>query len=122
MTLDEVYNKYGEPFYIGSKHMLWKTEDLQRVIKATKPGYLSDGSIIITSQPWHEPADPTSPHPSESEMDECLQRFGFTKINSFDWKRTDGIMARNVRPGDFIKTKDGIVPVDVNVENPAPCN
>lgn len=58
MTLEEVYEKYGDPFYIGSKHMVWKAGDLGRAIKATKPGYLSDGSIIITSQPWHEPADP----------------------------------------------------------------
>ena len=116
MTIEEIYNKYGEPFYIGSKHMVWKAPDLQRAIKATKPGYLSDGSSIITSQPWHEPADPSSPHPSDLEMRECLQRFGFAQVSSHDWKNAEGVVARNVRPEDFIKTKSGVVPVDVCLE------
>lgn len=120
MTIEEIYNKYGEPFYIGSKHMVWKAPDLQRAIKVTKPGYLSDGSSIITSQPWHEPADPSSPHPSDSEMRECLQRFGFAQVSSYDWKNAEGVVARSVRPQDFIKTKSGVVPVDVCLEKQSP--
>jgi len=120
MTIEEIYNKYGEPFYIGSKHMVWKAPDLQRAIKVTKPGYLSDGSSIITSQPWHEPADLSSPHPSDLEMRECLHRFGFAQVSSHDWKNADGVVARNVRPEDFIKTKSGVVPVDVCLEKQRP--
>ena len=120
MTIEEIHNKYGEPFYIGSKHMVWKAPDLQRAIKATKPGYLSDGSSIITSQPWHEPADLSSPHPSDLEMRECLHRFGFAQVSSHDWKNADGVVARGVRPEDFIKTKSGIVPVDVCLEKQSP--
>lgn len=51
-------------------------------------------------------------------MEECLEHFGFTQINSYDWKNTNGVVARNVKPSDFIKTKDQVVPVDVCLENP----
>lgn len=116
MTIEECYQKYGDPLCVGSKHLVWKDAELNRAIKATRPGYLTDGSIIVTSQPWHEPVDASSPHPSNAEMTECLQNFGFSQVNLHDWRRTDGTMARNVKPGDFIKTKDGIVPVDIYLE------
>lgn len=118
MTLEEVFNKYGEPLYVGEKHLVWKDAEQNRAIKATRPGYLVDGSIIITSQPWREPADPSSPHPSTEEMTECLQGFGFSQVSLNDWRRVDGIMARNVKPGDFIKTKEGIVPIDIDLYDP----
>ena len=111
MTLEDCYNKYGEPLYVGSKHLVWKDAEQNRAVKATRPGYLTDGSIIITSQPWHEPVDPRSPHPSTAEMAECMQSFGFSQINLNDWRRVDGTMARNVKPGDFIKTKIGLFPL-----------
>jgi hypothetical protein len=118
MTLEDCYKKYGEPLYIGSKHLIWKDEEQNRAFKATRPGYLTGGGVIVTSQPWHEPADPSSPHPSTTEMTECMQSFGFSQVNLNDWKRGDGIVARNVKPGDFIKTKDGVVPIDVCLEEP----
>lgn len=117
MTIEEVFNKYGEPLYVGTKHLVWKDTERNRAIKATRPGYLNDGSIVITSQPWREPADPSSPHPSAEEMTECMQSFGFSQVTLSDWRRVDGIVARNVTPGDFIKTKDGVVPIDVCLED-----
>jgi hypothetical protein len=30
----------------------------------------------------------------------------------------DGTMALDVKPGDFIKTKEGVVPIDVCLEKP----
>ncbi len=115
-TIEDVYNKYGEPLYAGSKHLVWKDTEQNRAIKATRPGYLTDGSTIITSQPWREPADPSSPHPSIEEMTECMQNFGFSQVSLSDWRHVSGTMARNVKPGDFIKTKDGVVPIDVHLD------
>lgn len=118
MTLEECYRRYGEPRYVGSKHLVWKDAEQNRAFKATRPGYLTDGSVIITSQPWHEPADPASPHPSAAEMTDCMQSFGFSQVNLNDWQRFDGTVARNVKTGDFIKTKEGVVPIDVCLEKP----
>jgi hypothetical protein len=117
MTLEEAFEKYGEPIYVGSKHLIWKDEEQNRAIKATRPGYLSDGSVILTSQNWMEPADPSSPHPSMDEMTACMQSYGFTQINLTDWQRPDGMIARNVKPGDFIKKADGIVPIDIDLRS-----
>jgi hypothetical protein len=118
MTIEDCYKKYGEPLYVGSKHLVWKDTEQNRAFKATRPGYLAGGSVIITSQPWHEPADASSPHPTIAEMTECMQRFGFSQVNSNDWKHANGTLARNVQPGDFIKTKDRVVPIDVDLEKP----
>ena len=120
MTIQEIIIKYGEPLHVGAKHLVWKDTEQNRAIKATRPGYLSDGSIIITSQPWREPADASSPHPSDAEMVEFMQNNGFSQVNLNDWMRVDGILARDVKPGDFIKTKGGVVPIDVYFENPPP--
>lgn len=118
MTLEDCYQKYGEPLYVGSKHIVWKDTEQNRAFKATRPGYLSDGSIIISSQPWREPADASSPYPSTEEMTEFMQAHGFRQVNLNDWQRVDGTLARNVKPGDFIKTHDGVVAIDIHLEKP----
>ncbi len=118
MTLNDFLAKYGEPLYIGSKHLIWKDTEQNRAIKATRPGYLTDGSIIVTSQPWHEPADPSSPHPSTTEMADCLRAFGFRQANLNHWQRADGVFAKDVKPSDFIKTNEGVFPIDVCLESP----
>ena len=101
MTLEEAFEKYGEPIYVGSKHLIWKDAEQNRAIKATRPGYLSDGSVILTSQSWMEPADPSSPHPSSEEMTTCMQSYGFSQVNLTDWQHPNGVIARNVKPGRF---------------------
>ncbi len=117
ITIEDCYRKYGEPLYVGSKHIVWKDTERNRAVKATRPGYLTDGSVIVTSQSWQEPADASSPHPSVAEMIECMQGFGFSQMNSNDWQHAGGATARNVKPSDFIKTKDGVVPIDVSLSN-----
>ena len=117
-TLDDYLAKYGEPLYIGSKHLIWKDTEENRAIKATRPGFFADGTIIFTSQPWHEPANPTSPHPSVAEMGDCLRSFGFRQANLNVWQRADGVIAKDVKPSDFIKTNEGVFPIDVCLERP----
>jgi hypothetical protein len=119
MTLDEAFEKYGEPIYVGSKHLIWRDAEQNRAIKATRPGYLEGGISIITSQGWQEPADPASPHPSTEEMTACMKAFGFSQVNLNDWQHVNGMVARNVKPGDFIKTAGGIVPIDIDLKGPA---
>lgn len=51
-------------------------------------------------------------------MADCMRGYGFRQVNLNDWQRVDGTMARAVKPGDFIKTKDGVVPIDVDLKKP----
>lgn len=103
---------------MGSKHIVWKDTEQNRVVKATGPGYLTDGSVIVTSQSWQEPTDASSLHPSVAEMIECMQGFGFSQIHGNDWQHASGVVARNVKPSDFIKTRDGVVPIDIDLSKP----
>jgi hypothetical protein len=118
LTIEDCISKYGDPLYVGSKHLVWRDTERNRAIKATRPGYFADGTVIVVSQPWHEPANPSLPHPSVTEMADCMRAFGFRQVNLNDWQRVDGTIARNVKPGDFIKTKDEVVPIDVDLEKP----
>jgi hypothetical protein len=118
LTIEDCYKKYGEPLYVGSKHLVWRDREQNRAFKATRPGYLTDRSVVVISQPWREPADPASPHPSTAEMTEFMQGHGFRQVNLSDWQRVDGTMATNVKPGDFIKTQEGVVPIDVDLVKP----
>jgi hypothetical protein len=72
--------------------------------------------VIITSQPWREPADLASPHPSEEEVTAFMQGYGFRQVSLTEWRRADGTSAFDVKPGDFVKTREGVVPVDVHLE------
>jgi hypothetical protein len=114
----DVFEKYGEPLYCGSKHLVWRDLEQNLAIKMTRPGYLTEGTIIITSQPWREPADANCPHPSVAEMSEYMEAHGFTRLNSDNWQDPDGITARNVTPKDFIRTKHGVVAIDVDLAKP----
>lgn len=118
MTLQEAFNKYGEPLYVGTKHLVWRDAEQNRAIKATRPGYLSDGSVILTSQSWYDPADASSPYPTDTEVADFMENYGFSQVNLSDWTRADGTVARDVKLGDFIKTKNGVVPIDVCLERP----
>jgi len=120
--LEDLIEMYGEPCHVGSKHLVWKDTEQNRAIKATQPGYLRDGTIIVVSQPWFEPADPSSPYPSTSEIASFMRGRGFSQINLTDWQHVDGTFATNLKPGDFIKTKDGVVPIDIDLVRSAKRN
>jgi len=81
---------------------------------------------IITSQPYHDAYDKNSPHPSEKEIAEFMRSQGFESHPTFEYgwvRKADGITALDAKPDNFIKTKDGIVPVDLIMqEEPRPTN
>lgn len=118
MHVEDLFKKYGEPFHVGSKHLVWKDVEENKAIKMTRPGHFNAGTIIVTSQPWREPADPSSPHPSLAEISEYMEAYGFKRRDSKTWERSDGVLARNVRPKDFIKTKEGVFVIDINLVDP----
>ena len=85
-------------------------------VEGITPG---DNPSIITSQPFHEAADPNSPHPSPDEIACYMYDKGFEPLRDVPdaWARkSDGIFAYDTRPDNFIKTKKGVVPFDLVVQ------
>lgn len=85
-------------------------------VEGITPG---DKPSIITSQPSYEAADPNSPHPSPDEIERYMYGRGFEPLRNVPnaWARkSDGIFAYDTRPDNFIKTKDGVVPIDLVVQ------
>ena len=58
--------------------------------------------------------DQKSPHPSDNEIDDFMQNVGFTKQQKsyFGWIKED-IVIIDARVDNFIKTIEGVVPVDL---------
>jgi hypothetical protein len=75
---------------------------------------------VVTSQPWAHPADITSPLPSQEEIESLMTALGFNSIPSsqFEWFREiDGVRISDARQDNFIKAKDGVIPVDLQASN-----
>lgn len=71
---------------------------------------------IVISQPWRTALEVNHPLPSQMEIEECLRAEGFEPLlNSFyGWQRAeDGIVLLDARPDNFIKTRDGVAPIDL---------
>lgn len=71
---------------------------------------------MVVSQPWIRSADATNPHPSRSEIKEFMESLEFiAKEDSYYgwWRKEDGIIIIDARPDNFIKTIDGVVPIDL---------
>jgi hypothetical protein len=71
---------------------------------------------VVISQRWHRAADINSPIPTEAQVSTLLHNLGFEPLpNSFHgWRRaSDGMIILDARPDNFVKTKDGIAPIDL---------
>jgi hypothetical protein len=89
-------------------------------VEGITPG---DKPSIITSEPYHEAADEKSPYPTPQEIGDYMRSRGFNPMPNAEnaWRRAaDGISAYDVRPQNFIKTKDGVVPVDLVLQRVRP--
>jgi hypothetical protein len=73
---------------------------------------------LVVSQPWIRPKDPAAPHPSMLEIGEFMQSLGFRSLNDafFGWRREeDGVTVIDARLDNFIKSSEGVVPIDLVV-------
>jgi hypothetical protein len=87
------------------------SEEPSMIIGAPKGGL----SLVI-SQPWIEAADAKKPHPEESEVCGYLGARGFAPLVSsfFGWQNTEeNLVILDGKPDNFIKTAEGIMPIDL---------
>ncbi|MBI5772398.1 MAG: hypothetical protein HZA89_01475 [Verrucomicrobia bacterium] len=89
---------FGQPFIIGQQGL--------------------QPSVVI-SQPWIRAEDPVNPHPTEQEIGQFMDSLGFEPLpNSyFGWHRpTDNVIVVDARADNFIKSAEGVVPIDLVIE------
>jgi hypothetical protein len=87
------------------------SEEPSMIIGAPKGGF----SLVI-SQPWIEAADARQPHPEESEVCSYLGARGFAPLvgSFFGWQNTEeNLVILDGKPDNFIKTAEGIMPIDL---------
>ncbi|PWU09830.1 MAG: hypothetical protein C5B50_26600 [Verrucomicrobia bacterium] len=75
---------------------------------------------IVTSEPWAQPADPRRPLPSSEEIASFMSDLGFALVPGapFEWFRTrDRVRVSDARPDNFIKSKRGVVPIDLVISS-----
>ena len=71
---------------------------------------------VVVSQPWHHPESVANPHPSLPEIEEFMEAIGFVKKprSYFGWLKSDEqISVVDARRDNFIKTADGVIPIDL---------
>jgi hypothetical protein len=73
------------------------------------------GLSVVISEPWVYPADPQCPLPFLHEIVEFMRSLGFEGTNrSYEWRReSDGVLVSDARPDNFIRSKEGVVPIDL---------
>lgn len=77
-----------------------------------------DQPSIVTSQPWAHPADPQKPLPSSVEVRKFMKSLDFNPVvdSPVEWFRTsDGVRVSDARTDNFIKSSEGLVPIDLVV-------
>ncbi len=75
-------------------------------------------SAIVISQPLAVAEDPANPTPCDSEIIVFMERMGFKCVgnNVQEWYReSDSCSACDAKPENFIKTADGVRPIDLIV-------
>jgi hypothetical protein len=81
-------------------------------------GQQGEQPSIVVSQQWIRAADPGRPHPSEAEIELFMRSLGFEPLAGayFGWHRArDGVRVVDARVDNFIKSADGVVPIDLVV-------
>ena len=71
---------------------------------------------IIISQPWAYPENPKAPLPTLTEIKHFMKSLGFVQVpyTLHEWFRaSDGIRVSDARPDNFIKSRNGVVPIDL---------
>jgi hypothetical protein len=79
-------------------------------------GATGDQPCMVISQPWHRPANKNSPHPSRMEVKEFMESLGFAEVKGsyFGWLKAERkIRVIDARPDNFIKTENGVIPIDL---------
>jgi hypothetical protein len=71
---------------------------------------------LVSSQPWHASWLPQEPHPTGDEIKQFMNSLGFgERLGSYyGWvKRDQKITVIDARRDNFIRTKEGVVPIDL---------
>ncbi len=71
---------------------------------------------MVISQPWYEAPSWDNPHPTEEEIDAFMESLGFAKTAfvQYGWEKPiEGLLVVDARPDNFMNTKNGIVPIDL---------
>jgi hypothetical protein len=77
-----------------------------------------DRPSIVVSQPWAQPADPKKPLPTPAEIHDFMTELDFEPVlnASYEWfRKSDGVRVSDARPDNFIKSENGVVPIDLVV-------
>jgi hypothetical protein len=86
-------------------------------------GVAGDQPSIAVSQPWIRAADAKRPHASNSEIAEFMGSLGFVQLSRsyYGWqRREDAITILDARPDNFIKSPEGVVPIDLVISEGTP--
>jgi len=80
-------------------------------------GQKTNGVSLVFSQPWIEAENPDAPYPSEEEIRTLMKALGFSAIPAafYGWKHDDGTIVLDAKPDNFIKSKSGIIPIDLQI-------
>jgi hypothetical protein len=78
---------------------------------------------LVISQEWVTAADAEHPTPSPDEISEYLRSRDFEPApkSYFGWfRRADGVLIVDAKPDNFLKTLNGITPIDLQMSRVAP--
>jgi hypothetical protein len=75
---------------------------------------------IVISQQWVTAARPERPTPSGDEISEYLRSIGFEPApgSYYGWiRREDGVLIVDAKPDNFMKTQNGVTPIDLQMSS-----
>lgn len=78
---------------------------------------------FVVSQQWVIAAEPSNPTPSAEEIIDYLRSRGFEPAprSYFGWfRREDGVLIVDAKPDNFMKTSEGVTPIDLQMSRTSP--